>query len=482
MSIVVRDVREHELDSVLALNNAAGPAILPLDAAKLRSFFDSAEYFRVAERDGTLAGFLVGFGSRRGARQRQLRAGSARARRRSSTSTASWSPAAAAAAASAARSTPTCRATPNCAIRSWPARCCSSRAPTTPLLFHGSFGFREVGQNVMPENGHRAAMLMKDLCSYAWVRETYGDHLPDAPWLPQPRARQRRRSRTARPGPAREHGDRLRTGRRTQDRPGRHRQPARAHARRRAARRRNARPRAARAQAVRPRRGGPRFRRPQPQTPDVATARALVDGLREAGVLPVALAYGTREIEELSARWACRCSRSSARSTNAPATAPSRSRPRPRAAARKRRTGRAEARARARRHAPAAPRPGMMQAAPVRCGQQVYAENRDLTVLTTVGAGAEVIADGSIHIYGALRGRALAGAQGNEKARIFCREFHAELVAVAGHYKVLEDIPKDLRGKAVQVWLEHGAAPHRGAGLTNNNVHDEENTTWPKSS
>ena len=63
MSIVVRDVREHELDSVLALNNAAGPAILPLDAAKLRSFFDSAEYFRVAERDGNLAGFLVGFGS-----------------------------------------------------------------------------------------------------------------------------------------------------------------------------------------------------------------------------------------------------------------------------------------------------------------------------------------------------------------------------------------------------------------------------------
>ncbi|WP_114961139.1 septum site-determining protein MinC, partial [Thermomonas haemolytica] len=66
------------------------------------------------------------------------------------------------------------------------------------------------------------------------------------------------------------------------------------------------------------------------------------------------------------------------------------------------------------------------------------------------------LADGSIHIYGALRGRALAGAQGNTEARIFCREFHAELVAVAGHYKVLEDIPADLRGKAVQVWLDHG--------------------------
>ncbi|MBC8057587.1 MAG: septum site-determining protein MinC, partial [Rhizobiales bacterium] len=92
--------------------------------------------------------------------------------------------------------------------------------------------------------------------------------------------------------------------------------------------------------------------------------------------------------------------------------------------------------------------------APVRSGQQVYAQSRDLTVCATVGAGAEVIADGSIHIYGPLRGRALAGAQGNEKARIFCREFHAELVAVAGHYKVLEDIPKELRGKAVQVWLD----------------------------
>jgi len=94
-------------------------------------------------------------------------------------------------------------------------------------------------------------------------------------------------------------------------------------------------------------------------------------------------------------------------------------------------------------------------AAPVRSGQQVYAENRDLTILGTVGAGAEVIADGSIHIYGALRGRALAGAQGNEKARIFCREFHAELVAVAGNYKVLEELPKELRGKAVQIWLDN---------------------------
>ncbi|WP_064522114.1 septum site-determining protein MinC, partial [Xanthomonas translucens] len=105
--------------------------------------------------------------------------------------------------------------------------------------------------------------------------------------------------------------------------------------------------------------------------------------------------------------------------------------------------------------APAArPQPGRMQKTAVRSGQQLYAENCDLTVVATVGAGAEVISDGSIHIYGSLRGRALAGAQGNAEARIFCRDFHAELVAIAGHYKVLDDIPKELRGKAVQVWLE----------------------------
>jgi len=56
------------------------------------------------------------------------------------------------------------------------------------LLFHGSFGFREVGQHLMAETGVRAAMLMKALCSYSWVHETYGDSLPDVPWLTQPRA------------------------------------------------------------------------------------------------------------------------------------------------------------------------------------------------------------------------------------------------------------------------------------------------------
>ncbi len=185
------------------------------------------------------------------------------------------------------------------------------------------------------------------------------------------------------------------------------------------------------------------------KTPSFQEARALVDGLREAGVLPVALAYGTKEIEALSqqlglpllAKFRAQYERADGDAAPAPETARSKA---------------SEAAPAAARPAASNASPGLVQRSPVRSGQQVYADNRDLTVLSAVGAGAEVIADGSIHIYGALRGRALAGAQGNEDARIFCREFHAELVAVAGHYKVLEDIPKELRGKAVQVWLENG--------------------------
>ncbi|WP_206861628.1 septum site-determining protein MinC [Lysobacter changpingensis] len=192
------------------------------------------------------------------------------------------------------------------------------------------------------------------------------------------------------------------------------------------------------------------------RTPDEATARALIDGLRAAGVLPVALAYGTSEIERLSEALGlpllAKFRASYERDEQAPqpdAPAPARREPEPAPKAAK------SAPAPAPSPTPAANvAPGMIQSAPVRSGQQIYAENRDLTVLTTVGAGAEVISDGSVHIYGPLRGRALAGAKGNEQARIFCREFHAELVAVAGHYKVMEEIPKELRGKAVQIWLE----------------------------
>ena len=190
--------------------------------------------------------------------------------------------------------------------------------------------------------------------------------------------------------------------------------------------------------------------------PDAATARALVEALREAGVLPVALAWGSSANEALAtelglpllakfrAQYEPVAGSVETAAGRQPAAAPARAVPEPPAPA-------AAPVAAAR----ADSAPGLMQAAPVRSGQQLYAENRDLTVLSQVGAGAEVIADGSIHIYGPLRGRALAGAQGNAQARIFCRAFHAELVAVAGHYKVLEDIPKELHGKPVQVWLEN---------------------------
>ena len=90
----------------------------------------------------------------------------------------------------------------------------------------------------------------------------------------------------------------------------------------------------------------------------------------------------------------------------------------------------------------------------VRSGQQVYARERDLIVTGAIANGAEVIADGNIHIYGSLRGRAMAGAQGDEKVRIYVSDFRAELVAIAGHYRVFEQIPKDLEGQAVQCWLD----------------------------
>ncbi len=91
---------------------------------------------------------------------------------------------------------------------------------------------------------------------------------------------------------------------------------------------------------------------------------------------------------------------------------------------------------------------------PVRSGQQVYARGGDLVVLGAVSPGAEVLADGNIHIYGALRGRALAGVQGDNKARIFCSQLGAELVSIAGCYKISEDISARVSGRAVHVFLE----------------------------
>lgn len=186
MSIVIRDVREHELDSILALNNAAGPIILPLDAARLRRFFDTADYFRVAERDGNVAGFLVGFGSQadhdssnfRWFAQRHERffyidrIVVASRRRGGGVGRAFYADA------------------QSFAEARYPLLACEvfiEHDNDPARLFHGSFGFREVGQHVMPGTGIRASMLTKDLCSYQWIHDTYGDQLPDVPWLPRPR-------------------------------------------------------------------------------------------------------------------------------------------------------------------------------------------------------------------------------------------------------------------------------------------------------
>lgn len=93
---------------------------------------------------------------------------------------------------------------------------------------------------------------------------------------------------------------------------------------------------------------------------------------------------------------------------------------------------------------------------PVRSGQQIYARETDLIIMGPVGPGAEVIADNNIHIYGPLRGRALCGVSGNASTRIFCTSLEAELVSVAGVFRMLETIPPELRGKPAQIWLEDG--------------------------
>jgi len=101
----------------------------------------------------------------------------------------------------------------------------------------------------------------------------------------------------------------------------------------------------------------------------------------------------------------------------------------------------------------AAALPALMQHQPVRSGQRVYARNRDLIVTATVAAGAEVMADGCVHVYGPLRGRVMAGAHGDTDARVFCQSFHAELVSIAGVFRVFETIPTELAGMPVQAWL-----------------------------
>ncbi len=106
--------------------------------------------------------------------------------------------------------------------------------------------------------------------------------------------------------------------------------------------------------------------------------------------------------------------------------------------------------------APAEPPPrasARLVTTPVRSGTQIYARGTDLVVTASVSPGAELVADGNIHVYGPLRGRALAGASGDTGARIFCSRLEAELVSIAGRYLVSEQLPADQQGSPVQIAL-----------------------------
>lgn len=108
--------------------------------------------------------------------------------------------------------------------------------------------------------------------------------------------------------------------------------------------------------------------------------------------------------------------------------------------------------------APEPPPPSsLLVESPVRSGQTIYYPSGDVVVLGSVGSGAEVVAGGSIHVYGALRGRAMAGSNGNAKARIFCRKIEAELLAIGGFYRTVDDLEAGLRNRPVQAWLDGNA-------------------------
>ncbi len=187
--------------------------------------------------------------------------------------------------------------------------------------------------------------------------------------------------------------------------------------------------------------------------PDDGAVDALLEAVRGAGMLPVGLAYGTSETEALARRMglpliakfraAYEPASDDAATTREPAHASE-----PDAAAPDVRE--------AILAAPPAdlPHTAMYHAGAVRSGQQLYARDCDLIVTGAIANGAEVIADGNIHVYGSLRGRAMAGAQGDTAARIFVADFRAELVAIAGQYRVFEQISDKLEGQSVQCWLD----------------------------
>ena len=167
--------------------------------------------------------------------------------------------------------------------------------------------------------------------------------------------------------------------------------------------------------------------------PDAAELRGVVEAVRRAGMLPVGLVNGTAATDAL------------ARAVDMPLLA----------------QFRATAKIPPVVHAaPPEPEPDLgplIHTQAVRSGQRLYARRRDLIVMAPVGAGAELMADGCAHVYNTLRGRVMAGARGDTNARVFCQQFYAELVSIAGVFRVFETIPPELAGKPVQAWLDGDA-------------------------
>jgi septum site-determining protein MinC len=163
--------------------------------------------------------------------------------------------------------------------------------------------------------------------------------------------------------------------------------------------------------------------------PEASGLQALIDGLRSRGVAPVGLTgSGAEELAPRVGLGVVPASADSGAGRVAPAAEPPASE-----------SGASAA--------------GRVVRQPVRSGQQIYARGGDLVVMATVSPGAEVMADGHIHVYGALNGRAMAGVRGDRDACIFCRRFNAELVAVAGHYQVSDQFSEADRGGEVRIGL-----------------------------
>jgi len=100
------------------------------------------------------------------------------------------------------------------------------------------------------------------------------------------------------------------------------------------------------------------------------------------------------------------------------------------------------------------PSTSLLLDSPIRSGQSVVFPDGDITILGSVGSGAEIVAGGSIHVYGTLRGRAMAGVNGNSAARIYCQKIEAELLAIDGYYQTAEELDAALRNRPAQAWLE----------------------------